>query len=74
MNHSFSVSELQTVCSVHVADDPFWIVSVHNVRDSDVEVLYSQMSKHCTMYIVPAIGDSVILCFTGLQERFILLR
>ena len=26
MGHGITVSELQTVCSVHVADDPFGIV------------------------------------------------
>ena len=36
MNYSFSVSELHTVCFIHVANDPFQIVSVHNVRDSGV--------------------------------------
>ena len=39
MRHSFGVSELQTVCSVHVANDPSQVVSVHYVRDSGVEVL-----------------------------------
>ena len=34
MDHSFSVSELRTVCSVHVANYPFQVVSVHFVRDS----------------------------------------
>ena len=51
MKHSFSVSELQTVCSVHVANDPSQVVSVHYVRDSgvvSVEVLDSQLPKHCT--------------------------
>ena len=49
MKHSFSVSELQTVCSVHVANDPSQVVSVHYVRDSgvvSVEVLDSQLPKH----------------------------
>ena len=49
MKHSFSVSELQTVCSV--ANDPSQVVSVHYVRDSgvvSVEVLDSQLPKHCT--------------------------
>ena len=36
MKHSFSVSELQTVCSVHVANDPSQVVSVYYVRDSGV--------------------------------------
>ena len=36
-NHSCSVSELQSVCFVHVVDDSLNIVlSVHNVRDSGV--------------------------------------
>ena len=51
MQHSLSVSELQTVCSVHVANDPFQIISVHNVRDSgvvSVEVLDSQLPRHWT--------------------------
>ena len=46
MKHSFSVSELQTVCSVHVADDPSQVVSVYYVRDSgvvSVEELDSQL-------------------------------
>ena len=52
MKHSFSVSELQTVCSVHVANDPSQVLSVHYVRDSDevsVEVLDSQLPKHWTL-------------------------
>ena len=52
MKHSFSVSELQTVCSVHVANDPSQVVSVHYVRDSgvvSVEVLDSQLPKHWTL-------------------------
>ena len=36
MKHSLSVSEFQTVSSVHVANDPFQVVSVHYVRDSSV--------------------------------------
>ena len=51
MKHSFSVSELQTVCSVHVANDPSQVVYVHYVRDSgvvSVEVLDSQLPKHWT--------------------------
>ena len=46
MKHSFSVSELQTVCSVHVANDPSQVVSVYYVRDSgvvSVEELDSQL-------------------------------
>ena len=49
MKHSFSVSELQTVCCVHVANDPSQVVSVHYVRDSgvvSVAVLDSQLPKH----------------------------
>ena len=51
MKHSFSVSKLQTVCSVHVANDLSQVVSVHYVRDSgvvSVEVLDSQLPKHWT--------------------------
>ena len=51
MKHGSSVSELQTVYSVHVADDPFQIVFVHNIRDSgvvSVEILDSQLPKHWT--------------------------
>ena len=39
----------QTVCCVHVANDPFQVVSVHYVRDSGVvivEVLDSQLPKY----------------------------
>ena len=49
MKHSLSVSELQTVCSVHIANDPFQVVSVYYVRDSgvvSVEVLDSQLPKY----------------------------
>ena len=49
MKHSKSVSELQTGCSVHVANDPSQVVPVHYVRDSgvvSVEVLNSQLPKH----------------------------
>ena len=47
MKHSFTVSELQTVCSVHVANDPSQVVSVHYVRGVvSVEVLDSQLPKH----------------------------
>ena len=51
--HSLSVSELQTVCSVQIANDPSQVVSVHYVRDSgvvSVEVLDSQFCQsigHC---------------------------
>ena len=51
MKHSFSVSELQTVCSVHVANDPSRVVSIHYVCDSgvvSVEELDSQLPKHWT--------------------------
>ena len=44
MKHSFTAPELQTVCSVHVANDPSKVVSVHYVCDSgvvSVEVLDS---------------------------------
>ena len=47
--HCFSVSELQTVCSVHVANDPSQDVSVHYVRNSgvvSVKELDSQLPKH----------------------------
>ena len=69
MKHSFSVSELQTVCSVHVANDPFQVVSFHYVRDSgvvSVEVLDSQLPKHWTF--CQQMGDSVILCLTEWAE------
>ena len=49
MKHSFRVSELQTVCSVHVANDPSQVISIHYVRDScvvSVKVLDSQLPKH----------------------------
>ena len=52
MKHSFSVSELQTVCSVHVTNDPSQVVSVHYVRDSgvvSVAVLDYQLPKHWTL-------------------------
>ena len=65
MKHIFSVSELQTVCSVHVANDPSQVVSVHYVRDSgvvSVEVLDSQLPKHWTF--CQQMGDSVILRLT----------
>ena len=69
MKHSFSVSELQTVCSVHVANDPSQVVSVHFVRDSgvvNVEVLDSQLPKHWTF--CQQMGDSVILRLTEWAE------
>ena len=53
MKHSLSFSELQTVCSDHVDNDPSQFVSVHHVRDSgvvSVEVLDSQLPKHCTLF------------------------
>ena len=65
MKHSFSVSELQTVCSVHVANDPSQVVSVYYVRDSgvvSVEELDSQLPKHWKL--CQQMGDSVILCLT----------
>ena len=69
MKHSFSVSELQTVCSVHVANDPSQVVSVNYVRDSGVvsiEVLDSQLPKHWTF--CQQLGDSVILRLTEWAE------
>ena len=59
MKHSFSVSELQTVRSVHVANDPSQVVSVHYVRDSgvvSVEVLDSQQSTAKALDIFPTNG------------------
>ena len=79
MKHSFSVSELQTVCSVHVANDPSQVVSVYYVRDSgvvSVEELDSQLPKHWTL--CQQMGDSVILRLTewaeGLNRAVSLLR
>ena len=69
MKHSISVSELRTVCSVHVADDHSQVVSVHFVRDSgvvSVEVLDSQLLKHWTF--CQQMGDSVILRLTEWAE------
>ena len=69
MKHSFSVSELQTVCSVHVANDHSQVVSVHYVRDSgvvSVEVLDSQLPKHWTL--CRQMGDVVILRLTEWAE------
>ena len=69
MKHSFSVSELQTVCSVHVANDPSQVVSVDYVRDSgvvSVEELDSQLPKHWTL--CQQMGDSVILRLTEWAE------
>ena len=69
MKHSFSVSELQTVCSVHVANDPSQVVSVYYVRDIgvvSVEVLDSQLPKHWTFY--QQLVDSVILRLTEWAE------
>ena len=69
MKHSFSVSALQTVCSVHVANDPSQVVSVHYVRDSgvvSVEVFDSQLPKHWTF--CQQMGDSVILRLTEWAE------
>ena len=64
------VSELKTACSVHVANDPFKIVSVHNVRDCSgvvsVEVLDSQLPKHWTL--CQQMGDSVVLRLTEVQS------
>ena len=77
MKHSFSVSELQTVCSVHVANDPSQVASVHYVRDScvsvvSVEVLDSQLPKHWTF--CQQMGDSVILRLTEWAEGLYLYR
>ena len=69
MKHSFSVSELQTVCSFHVANDPSQVVSVYYVRDSgvvSVEELDSQLPKHWTL--CQQMGDSVILRLTEWAE------
>ena len=70
MKHSFSVSELQTVCSVHVANDPFQVVSVHNFRDNSgvvsVEVIDSQLPKHWKL--CQQMGDRVILRLTEWAE------
>ena len=70
MKHSFSVSEIQTVCSVHVANYPSQVVSVHlYVRYSgvvSVEVLDSQLPKHWTL--CQQMGDSVILHLTEWAE------
>ena len=77
MNHGCSVSELQTVCFVYVADDSFEMLSVHNVRDSgvvSVEVLDSQLPKHCAnkwgIVSFPALQSGQRSC----TERFIFLR
>ena len=82
MKHSFSVSELQTVCSVHVANDSSQVVSVHYVRGSgvvSVELLDSQLPKHWPFF--QQMGDSAILRLTEwaeglyrLTERLSLLR
>ena len=74
LKHSFSVSELQTVCSVHVANDPSQVVSVYYVRDSgvvSVEELDSQLPKHWTL--CQQMGNSVILRLTKWAERLCLL-
>ena len=47
MKHSFSVSELQTICSVHIANDPSQVVSVHYVRDSGVVSV--EVQKYSTL-------------------------
>ena len=79
MKHSFSVSELQTVCSVHVANYPFQVVSVHYVRDSGV--VSTRLSTAKALDIVPTNGGQ---CPTpphrvgtgqrGCTERLSLLR
>ena len=59
----------QTVCSVHVANDPSQVVSVYYVRDSgvvSVEELDSQLPKHWTL--CQQMGDSVILRLTEWAE------
>ena len=57
--------------SVHVADDPFQIVSVHNVRDSDVvNVDCTQLLAAKALDKVPTSGESVILCFKEVTEGF----
>ena len=69
MKHSFSVSELQTVCSVHVANDPSQVVYVHYFHDSgvvSVEVLDSQLPNCWTF--CQQMGDSVILRLTEWAE------
>ena len=73
MKHSFSVSELQTVCSVHVANDPSQVVSVYYVRDSgvvSVEELDSQLPKHWKL--CQQMGDSVILRLTELINTLLI--
>ena len=65
MNHSCSLPERQAVCSVHVAYDYLYIVSVHNVRDSgvvNVEVLSCKSIGHCDK--CHQVWDSVSLWFT----------
>ena len=44
MKHSLSVSELQTVCSVHVANDPFQ-VELLNVEWESVHLRYINYSS-----------------------------
>ena len=69
MKHIFSVSELQTVCSVHVANDHSQVVSVYYDRDSgvvSVEELDSQLPKHWTL--CQQMGDNVILRLTEWAE------
>ena len=59
----------QTVCSVHVANDPSQVVSVYYVCDSgvvSVEELDSQLLKHWTL--CQQMGDSVILRLTEWAE------
>ena len=63
MKHSLSVSELQTVCSVHVANYPF------QVRDSgvvSVAVLDSQLPKHWTL--CQHMGDWGTLSYSASQS------
>ena len=64
MKHSLSVSELQTVFSVHVANKPSQVLSVRN--SGVVSVLDSQLPKHLTL--CQYMGDSVILRLTEWAE------
>ena len=60
---------MSPICSVHVANDLSKVVSVHYVCDSgvvSVEVLDSQLPKHCTF--CQQMGDSVILRLTEWAE------
>ena len=85
MKHSFSVSELQTICSVHIANDPSQVVSVHYVRDSGVVSV--EVQKYSTLNmpsakaldIVPTNGGTVSYTASqrgqrGCTEQLSLLR